>query len=278
MRSLFLPTLSLIRNVCPQWCAFGTHFANYPLQGVVSCYDNIVYIWVVKSSYQPSCIYTAGPMVSMERPNVNWKFHDLYQAHRLDEHSTSFLNVGSCGLHIVHGAFQTGIADTGWKIDRFFQSCYWLFSDTQARRDDFIKVIQSDMFPLRFCKHRWLDIVPVAECTLELLPQLRFCVEAIKKKELPNPATSSYEHLAESLDDPLLEVKINTFLSIAKCVSPFLTLYQSEKPMMPFLAADLASVMKGLMNRVVKKDLRGNIGKDGRCKLISRMKPICVLY
>ena len=35
MRSLFLPTLSLIRNVCPQWCAFGTHFANYPLQGLL---------------------------------------------------------------------------------------------------------------------------------------------------------------------------------------------------------------------------------------------------
>jgi len=47
------------------------------------------------------------------------------------------LNVGSCGLHVVHGAFKDGSKASGWDLDRFMGSADWLFKDTPARREDY---------------------------------------------------------------------------------------------------------------------------------------------
>ena len=51
--------------------------------------------------------------VSMDGPNVNWKFVDMFSHQLIDEYSTTFLNIGSCGLHIIHGAFKHGSERTG---------------------------------------------------------------------------------------------------------------------------------------------------------------------
>jgi len=42
------------------------------------------------------------------------------------------LNIGSCNLHIAHGAFQDGLHATGWDIERFVSCLYWLFKDSPA--------------------------------------------------------------------------------------------------------------------------------------------------
>ena len=44
------------------------------------------------------------------------------------------LDVGSCGLHVVHGAFRTGMKQTGWGIDQVLKSLHSLFHDAPARR------------------------------------------------------------------------------------------------------------------------------------------------
>ena len=48
--------------------------------------------------------------VSMDGPNVNWKFHDLLQEHICEagEDASALISVGSCGLHVVHNVFKTG--------------------------------------------------------------------------------------------------------------------------------------------------------------------------
>ena len=46
--------------------------------------------------------------LSMNGPNVNWKFYDTIQSRLQKEGNQSMLNTGSCGLHIVHGAFKHG--------------------------------------------------------------------------------------------------------------------------------------------------------------------------
>lgn len=51
--------------------------------------------------------------VSMDGPDVNWKFVDMFSHQLIDEYSTTFLNIGSCGLHIIHGAFKHGSERTG---------------------------------------------------------------------------------------------------------------------------------------------------------------------
>ena len=46
--------------------------------------------------------------VSMNGPNVNWAFYDMLQNQTADEYNCQLLNLGFCGLHLVHGAFKHG--------------------------------------------------------------------------------------------------------------------------------------------------------------------------
>ena len=191
----------------------------------------------------------------MDGPNVNWKFVDMFSKQLLDENSTTFLNIGSCGLHIVHGAFKHGSDTTGWELEKFFSSIFQLFKDTPARRNDYTKATGSSLFASKFCKHRWVENVPVAERTLEVLPHLRKYVKAVNDKKLPDPKTQSFDTVQKMLQDDLLEVKINIFISIAKEVVPFLTLYQTDRVMIPFLGDDLHHMLKSLMSRVISNSV-----------------------
>ena len=56
--------------------------------------------------------------LSVDGPNVNWKMLDLIVEDRnSNETYPNLLDVGSCSLHVVHGAFRTGMKQTGWGID-----------------------------------------------------------------------------------------------------------------------------------------------------------------
>ena len=48
-----------------------------------------------------------------------------------------------------------------------------------------------------------------------------------------------------------MEPKLSFCRSVDKEMKPFLTLYQTDKPMMPFLSADLYDLLKTLMTRVL---------------------------
>ena len=198
----------------------------------------------------------------MDGPNVNWKFIDMFNKQLLDENSTTFLNIGSCGLHIVHGAFKHGSDATGWELEKFFKGIYQLFKETPARRDDYVKVTGSSLFALKFCKHRWVENLPVAERALEVLPHLRKYVKAVNDKKLPTPKTQSFETVQKMLKDHLLEVKINCFISMAKEVVPFLTIYQTDRVLIPFLGEDLKQMLKSLMSRVITRSVLKEQGQS----------------
>ena len=55
--------------------------------------------------------------LSMDGPNINWKVFDLLKSHRREAEWSPLMNLQSCSLHIVHGAFQTGNKATDWQID-----------------------------------------------------------------------------------------------------------------------------------------------------------------
>ena len=46
--------------------------------------------------------------LSMDGPSTNWKVLDLLDEHRAEKEYPSIINIGSCSLHVVHGAFQVG--------------------------------------------------------------------------------------------------------------------------------------------------------------------------
>ena len=69
-------------------------------------------------------------------------------------------------------------------------------------------------------------------------------VDAVRTKRLPNPGTSSFDTLETAQKDPLIMAKIYFYMSVIRTFSPFLSTYQTDVPMMPFLGNDLAELMK----------------------------------
>ena len=61
----------------------------------------------------PRCLI----QISMDGPNVNWKFLEDLKEHREEEDQTlpDLINLGSCDLHSVHGSLQHGANETGWR-------------------------------------------------------------------------------------------------------------------------------------------------------------------
>ncbi|GBM14382.1 hypothetical protein AVEN_246554-1 [Araneus ventricosus] len=107
--------------------------------------------------------------ISMDGPNVNWKFYSMLQDYYFKEFGKKLLNIGSCGLHIMHNAFKAGCIASTWGIVDFLTSLYYLFKNAPARRDDFLKESEGAL-PKKFIQHRWLENGPASESAIKSLP------------------------------------------------------------------------------------------------------------
>lgn len=65
--------------------------------------------------------------LSMDGPNVNWKFYEMLQEDIVRD--KQLLNIGSCGLHIIHNSFRSGVTAESWNIhtESLLSSLYYLF-------------------------------------------------------------------------------------------------------------------------------------------------------
>ena len=78
--------------------------------------------------------------LSMDGPNVIWKlFRNLAKAIE-DQTDKQLLNIGSCGLHILHNAYKIGINSCPWDVEEVLYALHWLFKDTPVRREEFCLV------------------------------------------------------------------------------------------------------------------------------------------
>ena len=60
--------------------------------------------------------------VSRNGPSVNWSFYDKLEKEIKNECGMGLLNIGSCGLHVIHGVFHTGARGTDSGLDGLLQS------------------------------------------------------------------------------------------------------------------------------------------------------------
>ena len=61
--------------------------------------------------------------------------------------------------------------------------------------------------------------------------------------------------MREMLLEPFLKAKLCFFVSIAKDLESFLTEYQTDKPMIPFLYESLKNLLNRLLQRFVKPEI-----------------------
>ena len=56
--------------------------------------------------------------LSIDGPNVNWSYQKLMAA-VYDDHSRKLIDIGNCGLHVIHNAFRACFGATGWDLKSF---------------------------------------------------------------------------------------------------------------------------------------------------------------
>ena len=194
--------------------------------------------------------------ISMDGPNVNWKLLDTIAEDRSsNEQYPILLNVGSCSLHVVNGAFRNGIKQTNWEIDLLLRSLHSLFNETPARREDYTKITGSRVFPQQFCGHRWLEDKKVAERALEIWPNINvFITETLKKPKNQIPTSASFATVRSAVQSHLTIAKLQFFISTAAIMKPYLQVFQSDAPLLPFVTSELHALLQTLMGKFVKRE------------------------
>ncbi|GBM82621.1 hypothetical protein AVEN_26804-1 [Araneus ventricosus] len=138
----------------------------------------------------------------------------------------------------MRNAFEAGCIASTWGIVDFLAALYYLFKNSPARRDDFLKESEIAL-PKKFIQHRWLENVPASESAINLLASIKKYIVSVDKGEHNQPNCKSYACVKTHLSDNLLSVKLKVFHSIVKVLLPFLTKYQTDKLMLFFLPEDL---------------------------------------
>jgi len=92
----------------------------------------------------------------MDGPNTNWKVLELLHDDRCENDLPSIVNIGSCGLHVIHGAFKTGVEATDWSLNKILKAMWKIFDDSPARRDMYINICECCQFPLPYV---WFTLV-----------------------------------------------------------------------------------------------------------------------
>ena len=86
---------------------------------------------------------------SMNRPCVNCKFYKDLEEHCKREELPDIISFGSCNLHILHGAFESGFEVTDWEIKKLLKESHPILYGNPPRRVDFfiLKSLQNLLLP-----------------------------------------------------------------------------------------------------------------------------------
>ena len=70
---------------------------------------------------------------------MNWAFYHQLQKKVKMNYNAQMLNIGSCGLHVVHDAFKHGVDASKWDTSAtlLMRAMHSLFNETPARREDY---------------------------------------------------------------------------------------------------------------------------------------------
>lgn len=119
--------------------------------------------------------------VSVVGPSVNWALCDELLKHFEREELLSLINIGSCGLHVIHRILKTYVTATEQNLKGVLRSVYTLLHDTPARWTDYISITECNKFPFAYCATCWVEDKKVADRIVEVWPNIKKVVEKWEK-------------------------------------------------------------------------------------------------
>ena len=93
--------------------------------------------------------------LSMDGPNVNLAVLKLHSTFRDSMEYNKIIDIGSCTLHVVHGAFKSAFKATTWDVHKILKAMFNLFHQAPARKDIYFRETRCDQLPLSFCGTRY---------------------------------------------------------------------------------------------------------------------------
>lgn len=95
----------------------------------------------------------------------------------------------------------------------------------------------------------------MAERALQILPSLKIYIKAAKVEIVTEPSSKSFKTTQMIVQDDLFPAKLNFFLIVTREITPFLKLYQTVKPMLPFMSGDLTNILRSLLEKFIKSSV-----------------------
>ena len=193
--------------------------------------------------------------VSVDGPNVNWKFIELLEDdENFTKNGKQLLELESCGLHAVHGAFQTGHKAAEWNVNEVLRSFCHLFKDSPIKRTNYVDITGSSVFPKTFCQTRYdgwkIQLLPKE--LRRYLPMLNYILKKYPKSCKSAPA--SFVKSQDAVKDPLTLARTAFFGHNPHILEPFLRTFQTNKPMVPFVYSELEAVLRALLGKILKRE------------------------
>ena len=191
----------------------------------------------------------------MDGPNVNWKLYDsIVEKRSENDDYPGLIDIGSCSLHIVHGAFRTGMQKTKWGIDGILQALYNLFPYSPAKREDYQKLTGSKVFPLPFSGTRSIEDKKVADRAIQIWPNIiKYINETLKKPKSQVPTSSYFAKIRSAVQDSLIVAKLQFFASTASLMVPYLQKFQTDTPLIAFTTTEVTVLLETLMQKFIKQ-------------------------
>ena len=105
-----------------------------------------------------------------------------------------------------------------------------------------------------FCGHRWLEDKKVAERALEIWPNITaYVTETLKKPMSQIPTASSFATVRSAVQNHLTIAKLQFFVSTASSMKPYLQVFQSDAPLLPFVTSELHAHVADLNGQICEK-------------------------
>ena len=186
--------------------------------------------------------------LSTDGPNVNWATYAMIKDDRIkdDPNAPVMLGIGSCGLHVLHGAYGTAQKKTDWVVKQYLRAIYFIFFKiAPARKEDFLKANDlleehefkdsAYLFAQKFCSHRWLENGIAMIRPIEMRDNLKRYLSFAKDQRSVPKKDDRFEVLQRELGSAMHPAVMHFSLCIANEMEPFLAQFQAERPLAVFL-------------------------------------------
>ena len=193
--------------------------------------------------------------ISSDGPNVNLLFLKEYDEKRSFNENPSLLNIGTCGLHMVHGSMKTGEKSTNLCLGKTLKAMNGVLHDTPARRETFEKITETNTYPLPYCGHRWCEnetcLQRAAQIWTSFIKFIKYLEKLPKSKQPAKGEGKQFLLLRKQVDSPLVQAKMKFMEYVASLLNEFLRGFQTDQPMVPFLAETLHTLVRCIMTMFI---------------------------